>query len=362
MNADVPPPESPIDAASIHAASTEAGSTEAVPPVSGLAVGTIARRLGCGLCMGTADAVPGVSGGTIALILGIYDEFIGSLADAVSWLRSPRDSDALRALMRALVFLVPLAVGVGTAYLVATKLLVGALPKFPAGTPAEEIVAALATDPPTGWLVHPDTAPMVFAFFFGLVLLSIPEPWRAKQSTKGIDWLLALAGASVAVALSLSPPGAGSTSPAALVGSGAVAISVMLLPGVSGSLALLVLGMYQIVSGAVHSKEFDVIAWFLLGIVIGVALFVPLLQRLLKHAHDRTMSVLSGMMAGSLAALWPWKAHYLPKFIPYLGGMSLEVPGSAQLVGPIVSAAVGATLIVGVSKMARRDATPSPPA
>lgn len=339
---------------------------QALLDATGRTPAAAARAFGCGLAMGTADAIPGVSGGTIALILGIYDRFIASLAAVVAVVRRPGDLARWRAARRALVFLVPLGAGLGAAYLVATRLLVGKVP-----SPSEGAGAALAEElvanPPPGWLVRPDTAPIVFAFFFGLVLASVGEPWRAKKTHRAADWLLGLLGAAVAVALSLSPPAAGSLSPFALVGSGAVAVSVMLLPGVSGSLALLVLGMYVPVSGAVHSVydaetgavswgEVAVIGWFLLGIAIGVATFVPFLRWVLARAHDRTMSVLSGLMLGSLAALWPWKAHYLPKFIPWLGPMSPQAPADGWWL-PLLAAIVGAAVIATMSRAAQGRAS-----
>lgn len=318
------------------------------------------RAFACGLAMGTADAVPGVSGGTIALILGIYGRFIGSLGDLVNVLRHPGSPVTWRRASKALVFLVPLGAGLGSAYLVATRLLVGKM-ETPTDDTWRALEATYALDPPSGWLVNPTAAPIVFAFFFGLVLFSVREPWNEKRGTVAIDYVLVLVGAALAVALSLSPPGAGSTSPQMLVASGAIAISVMLLPGVSGSLALLVLGMYQIVSGSVHAREWDVVTWFLLGIALGVALFVPLLRWLLARVHDRTMSLLTGLMLGSLAALWPWKAHYLPKFIPYKGPMSPVAPGGNWVL-PVIAAAAGGALIVLTGKLARRVQAPEPTA
>jgi len=319
------------------------------------------RALGCGLAMGTADAVPGVSGGTIALILGIYERFIGSLADVVAIVRHPRDRVVWHRALAALRFLVPLGAGAVVALYAATKLLVGKSASPTEGT-WRAMDAAYQTTPPTGWLVNPSTAPVVFAFFFGLVLLSVNEPWKAKRSSAPVDWLLLLIGAAVAASLGLSSPASGSTSPFALVAAGSVAISVMLLPGVSGSLALLVLGMYQIVTGAIHSvdlstmswsDDLSVISWFLGGIILGVVMFVPLLRWLLARVHDRTMSFLSGLMLGSLAALWPWKAHYLPKFIPYKGAMSPELPTGAWW-GPVLAAVAGGALIVITSRLASR--------
>ncbi len=347
---DSPPNAAADDVADERAALAACDAAGGTPAGAG-------RAFACGLAMGTADAIPGVSGGTIALILGIYDRFIGSLAAVVAVARRPGDAARWRAARRALVFLVPLGGGLGAAYLVATRLLVGKLPSPDAVTHAA-LWRELHANPPPGWLVRADTAPIVFAFFFGLVLASVNEPWKAKRGHRAVDWFLALVGAAVAVGLSLSPPAAGSLSPVALVGSGAIAISVMLLPGVSGSLALLVLGMYQPVTGAFHSQEWGVVAWFLAGIALGIATFVPLLRRVLARAHDRTMSVLSGLMLGSLAALWPWKAHYLPKFIPWQGPMSPTAP-TAGWWAPLLSALAGAAVIVAMSRVARARASAS---
>ncbi len=329
---------------------TETGSAPLGESAALTSPRALARSFGCGLAMGTADAIPGVSGGTIALILGIYDRFIGSIAAVLAAVRRPRDLQRREAARAALVFLVPLGVGLVAALVVATRLLVGSVPK-PEGGNGAELAEQLLREPPPGWLVNPATAPTVFAFFFGLVLASVNEPWKAKAATKGVDWLLALMGAALAVGLSLSPPAAGSTSPFALVGAGAVAISVMLLPGVSGSLALLVLGMYQPVTGALHSHDWGVVAWFAGGIVLGVATFVPLLRWVLARAHDRTMSVLSGLMLGSLAALWPWKAHYLPKFVAWLGPTTPVAPTEGWW-APVLSALAGAALIIVTSRVA----------
>lgn len=313
------------------------------------------RTVICGLAMGTADAVPGVSGGTIALILGIYDRLIGSLADVVAVLRHPADAATWRGLRRALVFLVPLGGGVISALWLATKALVGEIPKQAVGEQGRAYAERLLATPPDGWIVRPDTAPIVFAFFFGLVLMSVGEPWRTRKSSSRMDYVLVLIGAGLAAGLGLGPPAAGSLTAPALVGAGAVAISVMLLPGVSGSLALLVLGMYQPVSGAVHDREIGILAWFALGMGLGVATFVPFLRWVLARWHDRTMAFLSGLMAGSLAALWPWKAHFLPKMIPWLGPMSPEAP-SGTWWEPLIAAVAGGALITLVGRTARKRA------
>jgi putative membrane protein len=95
-----------------------------------------------------------------------------------------------------------------------------------------------------------------------------------------------------------------------LILGGAGAISVMILPGVSGSLLLVILGQYQVIVNALHDRDFTTFGIFLSGIVLGVITFVPILRRVLKSHHDLTMAALTGLMAGSLRALWPWKSSY----------------------------------------------------
>ena len=330
----------------------EPHTTIPTPEQAATTIGPL-RAAACGLAMGTADAVPGVSGGTIALILGIYDRFIGALGDVVGVLRNPTDGARWKTLIEAMKFLVPLGAGAAIALFVATKLLVGEAPKPQSAEEAHLMFASLKVEPKGGWLVRWDTGPIVFAFFFGLVLASIREPWKERRTHRNVDFLFAAIGAAAAVTLSLSQPGGGSTAPLALLGAGAVAVSVMLLPGVSGSLALLVLGMYQVVTGAIHAKEWTTLAYFATGMVAGVALFVPLLKLLLAKQHDRTMALLSGLMAGSLAALWPWKTHYLPKFIPYEGAMTPVAP-SGSWWWPVLAAVAGAAVITLASRWANR--------
>jgi putative membrane protein len=294
----------------------------------------------------------------VALVLGFYQAFIDALAEGLRSLRSLHTAAGRQAFLRSAAFLIPLIIGAGMALVIGVKLLVGEVPKDLADKTGAELQAAI--DGLEGLLVHPASAPFVFATFFGLVAASISEPWRAKKGHKGIDVVLLLVGAVVAASLALAPPAAGTTATWALVGAGAVAISVMLLPGVSGSLALLVLGMYQPVSAAAHDRDVGILAWFFLGVIAGAALMVPLLRRLLAVAHDRTMSLLSGLMLGSLVALWPWKAHYLPKLIPTLGPMSPQAPSGAWWL-PVLCALAGAALVIVVSLLARRNASEPTP-
>jgi putative membrane protein len=284
-----------------------------------------------GLLMGAADAIPGVSGGTIALIIGLYERLINNLSVVV---RSPTliRSDSGRAELRAaLRFLVPLGLGILVSYYAATRLLVG------------------PTDAP-GILRRPDTAPACYAFFFGLVLASIPEPWGRISLMTRHRWSWAAVG-FVAAAVFVHLPHHGQAPPLwSLVLGGAGAIAIMLLPGVSGSLFLVIVGQYSTVAGAVHDRDLAVLAVFVAGIGLGVATFIPLLRRLLDRVHDQTMACLTGLMAGSLFALWPWKDNYEPK----AGPMSNVAPTADALVLAGLSFLAGAAVVLFLSRLEQK--------
>ena len=244
-----------------------------------------------GLCMGAADSVPGVSGGTIALVVGVYERLLDGLTCLVRAPTLLRSRPGRAQLGAALHFLLPLGVGVLVAYFVGTRLLVG---------PAEE----------KGFLRRTDTAPLCYAFFLGLVIFSLAEPWRRiRRPGPGsiATALVALVFTAWAVGLDHATR---EPEDWMLLYGGAMAIAVMLLPGISGSLMLLVIGQYTTVAGALHNREFGRLGIFLVGVTVGIATFVPLLRRLLKHHHDVTLAALTGLMAGSVRALWPWKSHY----------------------------------------------------
>ncbi len=244
-----------------------------------------------GMLMGGADAIPGVSGGTIALILGIYDRFIESLHQVVRAPFTFRKPEERKKLGDALRFLIPLGIGVAIAYVLVTKLLVG------------------KTENP-GLMIRPATAPACYAFFFGLVLVSLREPWKRISKVSASHFALAILGCAAAALFAGLPHSTQEPAKWMLLLGGAGAISVMVMPGVSGSLLLVILGQYQPIVNAIHDRNFGMVSVFLAGIVLGIITFVPLLRSLLKRHHDLTMAGLTGLMAGSLRALWPWKDGY----------------------------------------------------
>jgi putative membrane protein len=238
-----------------------------------------------GFLIGTVDAVPGVSGGTVALLLGIYEELIRSI-------RSMADLKVVRKLFRPREwgylwsqtpwrFLLAVVLGI----------LGGAF------TLAHTLEWAL--------IHHPQ---VVWALFFGFVLASTLLVSRRVQRWKPHYAGLFLAGGAVAFALAgamaLSTPKA----LWAFFLSGFAAICAMILPGVSGALVLVLLGKYQDVLNAVTSFQVLPLVVFGLGALLGLSLMVRLLTRLLRRYHDATLTFLCGLMAGSLRRLWPWKA------------------------------------------------------
>ena len=298
-----------------------------VPPVPRRV--TPLRPFFWGVLMGAADAVPGVSGGTMALILGIYERFIEAVSTVLRLPSAIRSEAGRRALGGSLRLLVPLVAGLLLAYLAATWLLVG-------------------PDDRVGLLQDAGSARLCYAFFFGLVLASLGEPWRRIRIQKLSRFALALAGALAAFLVAGLDATRSEPETWMFLYGGALAIAVMLLPGISGSLLLVVLNQYIPLTSAVHNRALGPVGVFLAGIVLGLLLFVPCLRALLRRVHDPTMAVLTGLMAGSLRALWPWKANYDLK-----QGALINVGVGDGLAGVVVAAILGAVVILALGRIER---------
>lgn len=240
--------------------------------------------LGCGLLMGGADVIPGVSGGTVALVLGIYTRLIASLRALASaplaLARGDRATAGEHGRAVEWGLLIPLGLGIVTAVAVGTLLIPPLIERFPAHTAA---------------------------LFLGLVAASLPLPWRRIRRVRRVHLLAAVGAAALAFTLvGLSPAEAVDPPLAQVFASAAVAICAMILPGVSGAYLLEVLGFYQPTLEAAGRLDVAYIATFGLGAVVGLGVFAKVLARLLDRHHDLTMAVLVGLMAGALRALWPW--------------------------------------------------------
>lgn len=279
-----------------------------------------------GFLMGSADIVPGVSGGTIALVLGIYPDLVAEIrggAAALGDLARGRFRDAIEKLKVVnWWFLIPLGFGLVTAVLLLASTL-------------EHLL---------------ETQPVAMsALFFGLVLGSV-ELARRLLIAPANEHLVIAAVAAVATFLLLGLRAGQITDPSALIifGAGAVAICAMILPGISGSFILLLLGMYDTIIGAVSDRSLGTIAIFGVGAVLGLASFSTLLDRLLERHHDRVLAVLLGLLAGSIRVLWPWPAG--PDGV---GDTRLGVPVASEVPLVIGLALLGVLTVIGVGLLGR---------
>ena len=244
-----------------------------------------------GLLMGTADAVPGVSGGTIALIIGIYQRLISSISTCLVYIKDKFPSKSTSSFFSAFNFLFPLGCGMLCSYYIVTKILIG-----PEDSP--------------GFLRQDTTGSYIFAFFFGLVLFSIKEPWNLISEPDFKHYLLAVIGVLLVFIYTSFTLESSNDSNAMFIVGGVFALTAMLLPGVSGALVLLTLGQYHSIASSFHGGSLEPLMYLILGGIIGLFTFVPFMQYMISEYIDNTMAILAGLMCGSLITLWPWKTDY----------------------------------------------------
>jgi len=267
-----------------------------------------------GMLMGAADIVPGVSGGTVAFITGIYDRLLSAI--------SAVDIDWLRLLLRGHwqtcwrrvdgAFMSALIAGIVFSILTLARL----------------VSHLLATQPLLVW-----------SFFFGLIAASALLIMRHVQRWSALPAALMLFGAAVAGAAAFVPGAALTPTPAGLFLAGFVAVCAMILPGVSGSFILVLLGMYQPVLAAVHTLDVAALAVFVLGGICGLLVFARALHWLLAHHRPSTMALLTGFLFGSLAVVWPWQLGrdvsatvlLLPADYAALSGQAAQFPACLAL-------------------------------
>ncbi|MCZ4067672.1 MAG: hypothetical protein K0S70_1158 [Microbacterium sp.] len=286
----------------------------------------VARMLldaGRGALIGTVEIIPGVSGGTVALIIGVYETLIesaGHLARGVA--RGVADGVRGRGLTRARAELaavrwsvvLPVGVGMITAVLVASAVLAPIIEAEPVASRA---------------------------LFAGLILASLVVPirmvggrWRMRE------YAVAVVGAVAGFALTSLPQVDPLEPPLPVVAlAAAFAVCALVLPGVSGSFILLAVGMYAPTLAAVNERDFLYLGVFVLGAMIGLGLFVSVLQWLLVHRRRIMLATMTGLMIGSLRALWPWQE-----------GGAVQAPGPdalpALLLVVLGAAAVGGVLLI----------------
>ena len=278
-----------------------------------------------GTAMGAADVVPGVSGGTIAFISGIYERLIEAIASI--------DVSAIRLVLKGDIkgawqhidgtFLLVLATGILSAIFVLAHLI-------------EHLV---------------ETQPiLVWSFFSGLILASIVFMLRSVWPRSLIALVFILVGAALALAIAQFRGAGLPITPIVIFVGGFVAISAMLLPGVSGSFLLLMMGLYETTLAAVTDLNLLYIAIFGAGAASGFIVFSRVIRALLHRFHDQTILFLTGLLMGSLYTTWPWKlldddglpANAWPSAITSLGG-------NAQVGLAVVCLATGFVLVLAVT-------------
>ncbi len=270
-----------------------------------------------GMAMGIADSVPGVSGGTIAVISGIYEDLLNALKQChplalkVLWKQGPR------AFWQQIhgPFLVTLLAGI----LLSLVLM------------ANTVLYLLDT-----------YFELVMAFFMGLVLASCWLLRADAGSWSLFKTLLFVVGFALTAATALLNPMAGSTTLVYIFFSGMIAICAMILPGISGAFLLLLLGVYEYVLGALRSFELDVIIVFALGCAIGLLSFAHLLSWTFRYYREQSYAFIIGMLAASLIVLWPWREAAVPP------------PDAGMLLAATLCALLGGGVILGFSRLARR--------
>jgi putative membrane protein len=300
-----------------------------------------------GIAMGAADLVPGVSGGTVAFVTGIYDELLATIA-GIRWpliqillrgefTRFWREANAN--------FLVALLAGIGTSVVSLAGLFHYLLNH------------------------HPVT---LWAFFFGLVAASVPLMSRSVEHWNLGSVVSLLVGLGTALWVTALPPLVQSDAPLFLLLCGAIGVCAMILPGISGSFILLILGAYAPVIAALKGFDWIRIIAFVCGAVGGLLAFSKVLNLLLSRFRTTTLSLLTGFLVGSLQALWPWKKDATLLYTHSDGREEwLKVnrwptdpalPGDPELWHVALACLAGALLVSGLDawarRMARTQATP----
>lgn len=235
-----------------------------------------------GVLMGAADVVPGVSGGTIAFILGVYDRLIAALSGVNKSSLAMLFKGDVKGLWRHFdgALLLPLGAGILSSIFLLAGLITHLLAAYPS---------------------------YLWSFFFGLILASAYFLITQIHGFSFRHAVIMLVGVAIGASLSLLVPTQFNTSPLMVFLAGMIAICAMILPGISGSFLLLMMGMYGFVLSAVKGMDLVIIAIFAAGALAGLLSFSKLLNYLLTHVRSMTLALLTGVMLGALVKVWPWK-------------------------------------------------------
>jgi len=288
-----------------------------------------------GMAMGAADVVPGVSGGTIAFISGIYEELITSINNVNLSLFKTWKKDGFKAAWTQLNgnFLLALFLGI--------------------------FISLFSLATLVSWLLENEPV-LLWSFFFGLVVASVLfvgkeiEQWNAGAITALVI------GAAVAFFITTLPPSGNSASLPYLFLSGALAVCAMILPGISGAFILVLLGSYKTILDAVHERNITLVAIVGAGAIFGLLSFAKLLKWMFNHHKNITLAVLTGFILGSLNKIWPWKRILETRTI---GEKEIIIDenvspfafdGNNQLIYALIAAIIGFSLIFILERTASK--------
>jgi len=304
-----------------------------------------------GLAMGAADVVPGVSGGTIAFISGIYQELIDSINNVNLSAIKTLKKEGIKAAWNQIngSFLLALLTGIGISVLTFSKV----------------ITHLLETQPILVW-----------SFFFGLIIASITLIWKEITSWKLVDILFLLIGITVSYYITIARPVSSPDSYWYIFLSGFIAIIAMILPGISGAFILLLMGSYETVIGTINqfreglttanseilTQALLKLGIFAIGAIIGLKSFSKILHWMFANHKNTTLTLLVGFMVGSLNKVWPWKqvletrinshGEVVPFLEKSISPQNFE--GEPQIAMAIVLAILGFFVIFGMEKMASK--------
>lgn len=298
-----------------------------------------------GIGMGGADVVPGVSGGTIAFITGIYEELLDSIksvdVEALKLLASFKLSAFWQKINGG--FLLPLFLGILTS------------------------VFSLAS------LMHyllNNHAISLWSFFFGLIVVSSILVLRETKKWRVVNVIGIFAGVAIAYFITEATPTTTPDSYWFIFLAGAIAICAMILPGISGAFILLIFGKYAFITAAVSNLDFAVIAVFGIGCIIGLLTFARGVSWLLKRYHDIAIGLLSGFMIGSLNKVWPWKivtgfrlnskGEQVPTITENVlpGEYLRQLNENPEVFQAVLFMAIGIFIVVLIEKIANYKASP----
>ena len=280
-----------------------------------------------GFLMGTANVVPGVSGGTIALITGIYAEVIealNSLMVGATW--KALFHGEFRKFWQCIHgrFLLALAIGVVASVFSLAKLMTYTLSHFPVQT---------------------------WAFFFGLIIASAVLMFRDLKDWRARDVLFALLGVGLGLMVCTLSPTQTPDSWWFIFLCGAVAVCTMILPGISGSFVLVIFSKYDFIMNAVAELDVPVLLIFFAGCVVGILAFSKFLHWLLARFERQTMLVLLGFVLGSLVKVLPWSN---PEAIRLSQGLEAGMPYAPHIASAVLWCLIGVALVLGTDYLGRR--------